>query len=355
MIRLQSLSIKNFRGIREGQIEGLADVNVLVGRNNSGKTTAIEAITRVATTAGLQQDVFGQNVEQIWQQARSAVPINRAVRPPNRQQQKTLAALGISGSLPHGDTLLFYRQDTSREIEIDAVLRLNGTSTQDEQLIFRHTAAKKVPGGARADVERAEKSWDPQITRGFCSSITVFRPTDAFDAAIEQSFWPALLSDRRDRVLTKTLNDVFGLDAESFQLLPNSQFTVLFHDFSLPLDVQGDGTRAAMRTLMTLSMLKGTLFMIEEPECHQHPGSLERFAGALCRLAKSQSVQIIVSTHSGECVRSFMQAASAAESAAAVFHLSLDNGKQEARRLDPDAVETLTNTGVDVRFLDLYA
>jgi predicted ATP-dependent endonuclease of OLD family len=95
--------------------------------------------------------------------------------------------------------------------------------------------------------------------------------------------------------------------------------------------------------------------MLEEPECHQHPGSLERFAAALCKLAKTLDVQIIVSTHSGECVRSFLKAARDAQSEGAVFHLTLTDGKQEARRLDPEAVESLTATGVDVRFLDLYA
>ena len=106
---------------------------------------------------------------------------------------------------------------------------------------------------------------------------------------------------------------------------------------------------------MVLTMMKGTLLMLEEPECHQHPGSLERFSTALCRLAKAQEVQLIISTHSSDCVRSFLQAAKTAQSDAAVFHLTLENGKQDARRLDPEAVETLTSTGVDVRFLDLYA
>lgn len=341
MIRLQSLSIKNLRGIREGQVDGFADVNVLVGRNNSGKTTVIEAITRVATTGGLQQDVFGRNVEQLWQQARSAIP----------------GVVGFTAPPAGPASLLFYRQDMSDDIEICGTLCSNGVNDATEQLTFRLLRPATASGRTvrQPHSPLRGRGLDQQTTQGFCSGITVFRPSDAFNVVIEQRFWPALLSDRRDRALTKILNEVFGLDAESFQLLPNNQFTVLFHDFSLPLDVQGDGTRAAMRTLMTLSMLKGTLFMIEEPECHQHPGSLERFAGALCRLAKSQFVQVIVSTHSGECVRSFMQAAKAAESSAAVFHLSLDNGKQEARRLDPEAVETLTNTGVDVRFLDLYA
>ena len=66
-------------------------------------------------------------------------------------------------------------------------------------------------------------------------------------------------------------------------------------------------------------------------------------------------MQLVISTQSGECVRSFLKAAKIAQYDAAVFHLSLENGKQTAQRLDPKTVETLTDTGVDIRFLDMYA
>ena len=51
MIRLESVVMKNFRGIREGQLHGLTDVNLLIGRNNSGKTTIVEAIMRALKAA----------------------------------------------------------------------------------------------------------------------------------------------------------------------------------------------------------------------------------------------------------------------------------------------------------------
>ncbi len=38
MRRIDSVTLENFRGIREGAVTGLVDVNILVGRNNSGKT-----------------------------------------------------------------------------------------------------------------------------------------------------------------------------------------------------------------------------------------------------------------------------------------------------------------------------
>jgi hypothetical protein len=333
MIRLRSLTIRNFRGIREGSLDGFADVNVLVGRNNSGKTTVVEAITRAATIGGLRHDIFDRTVDGLWQQVRRVTGLP-----------------GVGHEAAGGDYTLWYRQIVTKDISIIATLANSTGSAGNVGLEYKLSG--KLP---LARVDASERANGNQPWTPFCSGVTVFRPTSAFDTSIEQRFWPRILSNRKDRVLTQALNDVFGLDAESFQLLPENKLMVLFHDFSLPLDLQGDGTRAATRTLMCLTVLQDTLFILEEPECHQHPGSLERFAAALCKLAKAQSVQLIVSTHSADCVRHFLRGAMEANSESAVFHLNLTDGLQTSRRLDAEAVETLTDTGIDIRFLDLYA
>ena len=41
---LTGLTIHRFRGIRELELEGLAQVNVLLGRNNAGKSSVLEAL-----------------------------------------------------------------------------------------------------------------------------------------------------------------------------------------------------------------------------------------------------------------------------------------------------------------------
>ncbi|MFT3881410.1 MAG: AAA family ATPase [Gemmatales bacterium] len=309
MERIESLSIKNFRGIRQGAVEGLADVNVFVGRNNSGKTTIIEAITRLAQHFGLGGDLLGRDMNNFWQNTR-------------RRSGEHLR----------------YMQARDEALEVNVTI---------EKVVHRLTIQ---PNG--------NTIIDPQHSQGkreFLSKMFVLAPQDAFDHTIESRFWHTLLANRRDKYLTTTLNTVFNLKAETFQMLPDGKLMVLFSEYSIPLDLQGDGTRTALRTMMILAMLKRTLLMLEEPECYQHPGSLERFALALCKLARQQEVQLIISTHSGECVRAFLKGAKEAESEAALFHLKLEDGIQEARRLDPEAIETLNSTGVDVRFLDLYA
>ena len=41
---IEKISIKNFRGIAKGEIEGFTKLNIFVGRNNSGKSTVLDAI-----------------------------------------------------------------------------------------------------------------------------------------------------------------------------------------------------------------------------------------------------------------------------------------------------------------------
>jgi len=112
MIQLQSLTIENFRGIREGRIDGLTAVNLLVGRNNSGKTTVLESITRLATRAGLQQDVLGRDVDGFWQEVRQ---------------------------LPADQELMWHRLDTANDIAITGTISETRLPGSDGELSYRQS------------------------------------------------------------------------------------------------------------------------------------------------------------------------------------------------------------------------
>ncbi len=325
MLLLTEFTVENFRGIRQGTVSGLTDVNVLIGRNNSGKTTLLEAMHRTVARCASSDfmkavGVYWATVRQeTWNESGSRTPAPKGGGVFAGEIETRHGKFKSLGTL-HPNVML----KSIREGDID---------------IFPMIAQEQFPG----------------VMQAFATSASVFRPPDGTNTTIEAKLWPQLLTDRSDKRLAAALNDVFGLQAESFQLLPSGKLIVLFENHSVPLDAQGDGTRAAMRCLMLLTALKQTMFILEEPECHQHPGSLEKFALAVCKLAKQNEVQLMISTHSGECVKAFLKAAETAASDSAVFHLSLTDGIQTARRLDAEAVETLQNTGIDVRFLDLYS
>ena len=44
MEKLRWLEIENYRGIRAAKLENFGDINVIVGKNNTGKSTILESI-----------------------------------------------------------------------------------------------------------------------------------------------------------------------------------------------------------------------------------------------------------------------------------------------------------------------
>ena len=62
MIGIQRLLIHRFRGIREGVLEDLGKINLLIGPNNSGKTSILEMIY-LAGLSGRRVAIVGENIE----------------------------------------------------------------------------------------------------------------------------------------------------------------------------------------------------------------------------------------------------------------------------------------------------
>lgn len=306
MERITTVSLTGFRGVREGAVDGLVDVNVLVGRNNSGKSTVVEAILRVAE----QLSRGGHDVA-------------------GRSRGERLAAL------------------RSEPAWHPAMLHRNGPGPGRIELHTTDSPPLWMTFTATGDIDRSHFP-------ACCANATCFWPRDGYDREIEKALWGDALRARRDKALAKHLSTIFGMEVESIQLPPDGRPVLLFPTHGLPLDSQGDGARAAFRALTLLGALNNTTLMMEEPECHQHPGSLKRFAQAITRLARENSVQLILTTHSSECVGAFLEASAEVNSESAVFHLALRDGVLDARKLDAPTVATLAETGTDVRFLSLY-
>ena len=306
---IRSVRLEHFRGVREGGVDGLVDVNILVGRNNSGKTTIAEAL---CYWAGAEvADATGQQRRSRWERARSS---------------DTVALFQF----------LSYRGDTTLRPIIEATFDGTGEAIEHS---WQHLSLRTV-GLDRPDYK---------------SGLTPFFPQDLLRRDIERQLWPAILQSRADKLLAAELSKIFRINLEGVQLLPDGRAMLLFPDYGLPIDTQGDGARGVFRCLTVLATMKDTMFILEEPECHQHPGSLGRFAEAVCSMAAKRSVQLLLTTHSLECVRAFLVGAELAGTTAKLFNLELNDGVLKARDVSAAAAKGLDASGVDLRELDLYA
>ncbi len=65
-MQIESLVIRNFKSIREMRIEGIENALILVGKNNTGKTSVLDAIRAVGGVYEIKKEDFNekrQNIE----------------------------------------------------------------------------------------------------------------------------------------------------------------------------------------------------------------------------------------------------------------------------------------------------
>lgn len=99
---IESIFVQNYRGIRSCKIEGLKVVNVLIGRNNSGKSSVLESIYLASAAFHSEERLSGTS--------RIGYLLNRR------------CYRGYSWS--SAKEILWYKYDTSQPISVD--IKLNG-------------------------------------------------------------------------------------------------------------------------------------------------------------------------------------------------------------------------------------
>ena len=305
------LHIENFRGIREGKLTDLADVNVLIGRNGSGKSTVGEAVLRVAMGQLNVTDVAGRNLANLFAEQRHESKEHPEAR--------------------------WFRSKLGPAIRLAVVM-----PDAQSQIVMC-----SLPGMPFRIV-------DKEIDEHALWALGLFRPIEGSDREIEKHLWTRALLTRNDKLLIAVLNDVFGIGCEQIHK-DGETILLLFDSYGVPLDAQGEGVRTALRSLLyVLSFTRG-LLVLEEPECHQHPASLQKYARAVVTLAKERGVQLFVTTQSKTALMAFVDGAEAAKSSAMVHHLALQDGVLDVRAIAPDTLRGLEASGLDVQLLDQYA
>jgi predicted ATP-dependent endonuclease of OLD family len=319
---LSALEIKNFRTFKELHVQDLSQVNLFVGRNNSGKTTILEAAEMLLSgdrTAAVLGCVMRRG--EIYEQ---------------REQDRTHRYIDVSH--------LFYGHDcevgaqfrirgieSSANVELMCEVRPSESTIDDDRALFsdvnvleprlslsiRHSRNKEsvtypmaFSGAISIDVVRRFSSKPNSEGRpvSFISSETI-------DNIELQEFWDSIALTEEEakvieslRILEPTIERIAFLSSRSYYRYPGSRWGIYVKlrnlDSRIPLGSLGDGIRHLLTTSLAVSRSPHGFVMIDEIDTGLHHSIMSDMWRVIIMTAKRLDVQLFATTHSLDCVRS---------------------------------------------------
>ena len=342
---ITTLQIRNFRGLKEVSLRDLRRVNLLVGGNNTGKTSVLEALTLLfgegdaiselpvtfrSNQSGGNSGKNPDDRENFWQWLfYDRDPANRIEILATTDKRASMAL----------KTLLIPEGDYANAPTVPALVRKAGNVGQEQRLVVFGTHELQLQGHTPQS--------DLRLSR-----LSIRPPHPVLDA--EKYNQVALESDGEVR-FEQIMREVEPrLKRLRYAKLPGTNSPLVFADIGLsravPSTQMGQAFNRILHIYAEILASKINVLLIDEIENGIFSESLPLIWKGLLAVCEQQNVQIFATTHSRECV---MAAHAAAEERGkdelSVQRLQIVNGKVEAIRLGEQHLEMAAEMGLEVR------
>lgn len=377
-MHLDSLKIKNFRILEDVTIEKLGHVNLIVGKNNSGKSTVLEALALLAGRG--HPIVFTELAKR-----RSGLKINEVTRQEfNIDFERFFSHRKSSNQYP----VIFIGNDSFfcscefvyiNSSETNQINNNNYSITHEIELLKPSdlTDSKflttELQSGIQIKTDVGEMIINNNTFKSHISSNYVIALLKPFVEDIAQLafHWDNIVFTEYENILLQALKlidaDIEGLtfSADGY----NDKFKSA-NDFSssripyvklrgvqgkVPLYSMGDGVLRLLEIFLAVSSTKNGFLLIDEFENGLHYSVQPKVWELIFELAHRFNIQVFATTHSWDCIESFAQVAKdRTDMEGVLFRMGhsvrkSDNGKLIATVFNEDDLYNLTKMQMEVR------
>ena len=319
---LESLRVRNFRGFRDLRVDRLGRINLIAGRNNSGKTALLEALSLLAgagypslafnplVTRGAEllaesesasgSQASGINVrESVWKPMFHELDLDRKIKVEARHS--TLGALSLNVDFARrknveikigglGGTSVITLQDT-----IGFVYNSSVTGTVTSQALIDEQ-------GRKISAYTGDSDSEPKIP--IPSAYLVDR---AANQAQDARSLGEVRRQKRGGLVLEALR-IIEPRIESLEDNSASGVPMIWADIGLPelipLAALGDGLGRAARLFTGMIHVEAGVLLVDEIENGFHHSSVRKIWEAIDEMSQDFGVQVFATTHSYECVES---------------------------------------------------
>jgi len=322
---IQNLTIKNFKAHKSIEMKELTNVNILLGKNNSGKTAMLEALLFLSLPSSSQKVLMrlnelrgyrtGEDSGEIWDSLfynwdrskeisieisetpdKSAVTSNMKenirrilnIRPIIGEKDKSHINIGTIGSsdfieVTKGLTFMFELSDGEtpkrehREIANSmnlSVIKINNDLKRDQAIVF--IPARNIPNSESEAI-------------GYSQLEVENRHDKVVDIL---------------RILEPNLGRLFVAATKKGSVI----YGDVGKDRPMPLPLMGDGIIHILSIALAMVNSQNGLVLIDEIENGLHYSVLTDVWKMIFQTSQKLNVQVFVATHSDECIKAAYEA-----------------------------------------------
>jgi energy-coupling factor transporter ATP-binding protein EcfA2 len=339
---LQKLSLVAYRGISGLVLEGLTPVSVVVGANNAGKSSILEAAGLLLrppdptqwVSAVRNRDIDMSLVDGLW----SLFPASEALHPADGPQQSEVVVL--EGSTSSGDRRVEARCLASQSLgtteTTDLSARVEVSVDGNPVLTLKFPAAAAV-------------AHEVPTFRVFTVTPATHYSTKALVEHLSR------VVDEGKKQLAVHLLQLFDSNVEDLDVIASlgREAVRVTHRTRGVVDLAsfGDGMRRSAALALALTRASQGVLLVDEIEAGIHHTVLRPVLSKLLEAAATSQVQILATTHSLEAVDAIIGSVEDRETpdALSAFWVKRQDAKHEVRRYDFASLCVLREGGLDIR------
>lgn len=365
----KSIRIQNFRGIKDLEIHDLGRVNLIVGANNVGKSSVLEALSllhmhRDGYEIGLMLESRGYKRGQSFSGAFSRMFRDRSSDDASFivEGRKSSPGDQIARAIGRQATIQTYEDSSYETNYLITTPPPPGQQFSDESLCLYHQSVPTVQpypvAGAQVQISIFSDR-ERLVPRNFSVGPFGGLATLPSSAHLSSNDLADLLSNMQgkpqEREMRSNLNafdeHIERLDVAFDALRQLGYVKVIFSDLSdaLPLGSLGDGTRRFAEIMTLLPLASEGLALIDEIDSGVYHQKLPMLWRAVDQLSSNNNVQIFATTHSWECVAAAVQAMRISAVDFRLFRIDRIGNELEIVDYDYDLALAATSGRVEVR------
>ena len=307
---LESLHVENFRSLRKLDLEKLGRVNLLLGKNNSGKTSVLEALYALANVEdpdwiddlsaqrGLEESVRSfRHIFYQFDQKNSIAIDGRYAQAPKRVPSSLGIKLETYDKQRHPS-----RRNAGPQPELLLTIRLAARSPITIE-VARDPRYQSIDYRPRSE---DEERW---LEEGLPEPLQKRNRSLLLQTAVELPLVSEQIEDLTvNKSQEKLLRVMQQLDPriENIALGSNNQIYLdLGNAFSmlLPVNLMGQGIQRLLSVVAAMASLSGGTAFIDEIDNGLHYSALRVLWQGILAAAKEYDVQVFATTHSAEALR----------------------------------------------------